>query len=207
MKTLATCISKGITPFGRRSIQPDGIDNMRSVSEKWDIASNLPHVRWLVNPIFFGPGPASAEHRGAPSTIQSRRSASARDASGRAVLKQGADSDSSGCNQVISGSCDSWPLATAVWTVGPAALPCAGGLPPQRPPDTTPSTKCRSCNPARPAARRPATQFPPKVWAPRPTGPRLHQYPVLGLQWINGLEGEARGPSLAVVAEAKGESE
>jgi len=31
-----------------------------------------------------------------------------------------------------------WQLAPAVWTVGPAALPCAGGLPPQRPPDTPP---------------------------------------------------------------------
>ncbi len=64
MKTLSALISKGITPLGRRSIQPDGIDNMRSVSEKWDIASNLPHVSWLVNPIFWPrPGLGIAQGR------------------------------------------------------------------------------------------------------------------------------------------------
>ena len=138
MNTLATCISKGITPFGRRSIQPDGIDNMRSVSEKWDIASNLPHVSWLVNPIFFGPGPASAEHRGAPSTIQSSSSGSARNASGHAVQNRGAVSYASGCNQVISGSCDSWPLATGHSSLDGRACgpPFCGGTPPATPPLT-----------------------------------------------------------------------
>ncbi len=48
--------------------------------------------------------------------------------------------------------------SVSFWTVGPAALPCAGRLPPQRPPDTTPPAWCGfSCSPAQPAARRPAT--------------------------------------------------
>ncbi len=65
-----------------------------------------------------------------------------------AIQNWGANSYTLGSNSVMVG-----PLCNLrrsgrirfpgfLWAVGPAALPCAGGLPPQRPPDTPPPARC-----------------------------------------------------------------
>jgi len=85
-----------------------------------------------------------------------------------AVQNLGADSHASRCNQVMAGprsvlsQSGEIRFPVSFWAVGPSALPCAGGLPPQRPPDVLlpPSVgsiqPCSSCSPALPAAQRAA---------------------------------------------------